>query len=112
LRKKSREPPGGIQAISKAHKPGGDLGRAGEEAPPRTDSFALCLHVGVYLRIPPRRCSHHGARPQSITRNGLTVQLCGDMHVANFGIFASAERNLTFGINDFDEPFPALRSGT
>ena len=33
----------------------------------------------------------------------LTVQVCGDMHVSNFGVFASAERNLTFGINDFDE---------
>lgn len=37
---------------------------------------------------------------------GLTVQACGDMHVANFGWFASAERNLVFGINDFDETLP------
>jgi uncharacterized protein (DUF2252 family) len=37
---------------------------------------------------------------------GLTVQACGDMHVANFGVFASAERNLVFGINDFDETLP------
>jgi uncharacterized protein (DUF2252 family) len=37
---------------------------------------------------------------------GLTVQACGDMHVANFGVFASAERNLVFGINDFDETIP------
>jgi uncharacterized protein (DUF2252 family) len=35
--------------------------------------------------------------------SGITVQACGDMHVANFGVFASAERNLIFGINDFDE---------
>jgi len=34
---------------------------------------------------------------------GLTVQVNGDMHLANFGWFASAERNLVFGINDFDE---------
>lgn len=27
---------------------------------------------------------------------GITVQACGDMHVANFGVFASAERNLIF----------------
>ncbi len=33
----------------------------------------------------------------------LMVQTCGDLHVANFGIFASAERKLIFGINDFDE---------
>ncbi|HNW54449.1 MAG TPA: DUF2252 domain-containing protein [Bacteroidales bacterium] len=37
---------------------------------------------------------------------GITVQACGDMHVANFGVFASAERNLVFGINDFDETLP------
>ena len=38
--------------------------------------------------------------------SGITVQACGDMHVANFGVFASAERNLIFGINDFDETLP------
>jgi uncharacterized protein (DUF2252 family) len=37
---------------------------------------------------------------------GINVQACGDMHVANFGVFASAERNLIFGINDFDETIP------
>ena len=37
---------------------------------------------------------------------GIKVQACGDMHVANFGVFASAERNLIFGINDFDETIP------
>jgi uncharacterized protein (DUF2252 family) len=37
---------------------------------------------------------------------GITVQACGDMHVANFGVFASAERTLVFGINDFDETLP------
>jgi len=34
---------------------------------------------------------------------GLTVQLCGDAHIANFGAFASPERRLVFYINDFDE---------
>lgn len=38
---------------------------------------------------------------------GITVQACGDMHVANFGVYASAERSLVFGINDFDETYPA-----
>lgn len=42
--------------------------------------------------------------PSSVS--GLQVQLCGDMHVSNFGVFASAERNLVFGINDFDETIP------
>jgi len=27
---------------------------------------------------------------------GLQVQVCGDMHVSNFGVFASAERSLVF----------------
>jgi uncharacterized protein (DUF2252 family) len=40
------------------------------------------------------------------TATGITVQTCGDMHVANFGVFASAERNIIFGINDFDETLP------
>jgi len=36
-------------------------------------------------------------------RTGLTVQLCGDAHLSNFGLFASPERRLVFDINDFDE---------
>ena len=35
--------------------------------------------------------------------SGLTVQLCGDAHLSNFGIFGSPERHLFFGLNDFDE---------
>jgi len=38
--------------------------------------------------------------------SGLTVQLCGDAHLANFGIFGSPERQLIFDINDFDETYP------
>ncbi len=38
--------------------------------------------------------------------SGLTVQLCGDAHLSNFGIFASPERRLVFDLNDFDETFP------
>src|SRR3954451_25326727 len=39
-------------------------------------------------------------------RSGLTVQICGDAHLANFGAFASPERHLVFDINDFDETLP------
>lgn len=39
-------------------------------------------------------------------RTGLTVQLCGDAHLSNFGLFGSAERKLVFDINDFDETLP------
>ena len=37
---------------------------------------------------------------------GLKVQLCGDAHLSNFGGFASPERQLLFGLNDFDETLP------
>lgn len=36
----------------------------------------------------------------------ITVQLCGDMHVSNFGFFSTTEHQLVFGINDFDETLP------
>ncbi len=37
---------------------------------------------------------------------GLTVQLCGDAHLSNFGVYGSPERRLVFDINDFDETLP------
>jgi uncharacterized protein (DUF2252 family) len=39
-------------------------------------------------------------------RSGITTQLCGDAHLMNFGVFASPERRLVFGINDLDETHP------
>ena len=38
--------------------------------------------------------------------SGIDVQLCGDAHLANFGMFASPERQLVFDLNDFDETHP------
>ncbi|MFI9121147.1 DUF2252 domain-containing protein [Streptomyces bikiniensis] len=43
-----------------------------------------------------------GAQPDT----GLTVQLCGDAHLLNFGVYASPERTLLFDVNDFDETLP------
>jgi uncharacterized protein (DUF2252 family) len=37
---------------------------------------------------------------------GQNVLLCGDAHLANFGVFATPERKLVFDINDFDETYP------
>ena len=37
---------------------------------------------------------------------GLEVQACGDCHLMNFGLFATPERNVVFGLNDFDETMP------
>jgi uncharacterized protein (DUF2252 family) len=39
-------------------------------------------------------------------RSGLNVQLCGDAHLSNFGLFGSPERHVVFDINDFDETLP------
>jgi len=36
----------------------------------------------------------------------LTVQLCGDAHLSNFGLFNGPDRRLVFDLNDFDETHP------
>lgn len=38
--------------------------------------------------------------------SGFRTQLCGDAHLMNFRLLASAERNLLFDLNDFDETLP------
>ena len=43
-----------------------------------------------------------GASPST----DLVVQLCGDAHLKNFGLFASPERRLVFDVTDFDETAP------
>ncbi|MEP9417607.1 DUF2252 domain-containing protein [Gordonia sp. VNQ95] len=37
---------------------------------------------------------------------GITVQLCGDAHVLNFGLWNTPERTLAFDLRDFDETLP------
>ena len=39
-------------------------------------------------------------------RTDLEVQLCGDAHLMNFGVYGSPERSLVFDVNDFDETLP------
>jgi uncharacterized protein (DUF2252 family) len=46
----------------------------------------------------------HDLAPTPAT--GITVQVAGDAHLLNFGVFGTQERNLSFGINDFDETLP------
>ena len=46
---------------------------------------------------------------EATPRAGLDVQLCGDAHLSNFGLFASPERTLLFDLNDFDETLPGDR---
>jgi uncharacterized protein (DUF2252 family) len=61
-----------------------------------TSSFAFYRGAALLM------ASDLAAGPQS----GLTVQLCGDAHLSNFGVFGSAERRLVFDLNDFDETLP------
>ncbi|MDF3887859.1 DUF2252 domain-containing protein [Cupriavidus basilensis] len=42
----------------------------------------------------------------TLPRTDVIVQLGGDAHLANFGLFASPERRVLFGPNDFDETLP------
>jgi uncharacterized protein (DUF2252 family) len=38
--------------------------------------------------------------------SGLTVQLCGDAHAANFGLYGTPDGKIVMDINDFDETVP------
>jgi uncharacterized protein (DUF2252 family) len=42
----------------------------------------------------------------AVPDTGLRAQLCGDAHLANFGVFAAPDRRLVFDCNDFDETCP------
>jgi uncharacterized protein (DUF2252 family) len=42
----------------------------------------------------------------STPHSGITVQLCGDAHLSNFGVFGTPERQMVFDVNDFDETLP------
>ena len=41
-----------------------------------------------------------------VTSTALRVQLCGDAHLSNFGVFNGPDRSLVFDVNDFDETLP------
>ena len=42
----------------------------------------------------------------AMPRTTLNVQLCGDAHLSNFGLFAAPDRSVVFDLNDFDETNP------
>lgn len=39
----------------------------------------------------------------ALPATGITTMLCGDAHLANFGLFAAPDRSIVFDVNDFDE---------
>jgi uncharacterized protein (DUF2252 family) len=94
-----------------------------EPAPDRPDPVAL-LEAQAVTRVPelvPVRYGRMLVSPFTFYRgaaaimaadlaptpaSGITVQLCGDAHLSNFGVFGTPERQLIFDINDFDETLP------
>lgn len=93
------------------------------EAPGRPDPIAL-LEAQATTRAPeliPIRYARMRVSPFAFLRGSAAVmahdlartpwtriqtQLCGDCHIANFGVYGSPERTLLFDINDFDETLP------
>lgn len=89
-----------------------------------SDTALDILHQQETARVPsllPLRHARMAASPFAFYRgsaavfahdtaptnhSGLTVQLCGDAHMLNFGLFAGSDRNVVFDINDFDETHP------
>ena len=63
-------------------------------------------HAHLALRVLPGRGGHHGRRPGADAAHRPPRQLLGDAHLSNFGLFASPERDLVFGVNDFDGRLP------
>jgi uncharacterized protein (DUF2252 family) len=57
----------------------------------------------TFLRGSPAVMAHDLS---STPVTGFRVQLCGDAHLRNFGVYASPERHLLFDVNDFDETLP------
>jgi len=94
-----------------------------EPAPDRPDPVTL-LEQQAASRVPdlvPVRYGRMLASPFTFYRGGalimaadlaatpvtgITVQLCGDAHLSNFGLFGTPERRMLFDINDFDETLP------
>src|SRR6202046_4138048 len=94
-----------------------------EPAPDRPDPIAL-LEEQAESRVPelvPIRYGRMLVSPFTFYRgaalimaadlavtpqSGVTVQVCGDAHLSNFGLFGSPESRVVFDITDFDETPP------
>ena len=87
-------------------RPDRPAARPGRRPHGRSRAHPLGPHVGLALCLLPRLGGADGRRPRAVPRTGLTVQLCGDAHLSNFGLYGSPERELLFDVNDFDETLP------
>ena len=64
----------------------------------RMGASAFAFYRGTAIIM----ASDLGSQPDS----GLYVQLCGDAHLSNFGLYAAPDRVPVFDLNDFDETNP------
>ena len=96
---------------------------AWEPPPGRRDPVAI-LEEQAAARVPelvPIRYGRMLASPFAFYRGAAAIfaadvattphtriraQLCGDAHIANFGIYRAPDRSLVFDLNDFDETLP------
>lgn len=99
-------------------------GQAAWQAPHGRPSVKTMIDLSNYDRLPElvpvrhfrmsaspfvfyRATASLMARDLSVTpSSGITVQICGDCHLMNFGGFATPERHVVMDINDFDETLP------
>lgn len=94
-----------------------DRGAEGAHRPAVLD-FVARSNEGRLAHLVPLRMGRMVASPFSFYRgaaglmaadlaggpdSGLTAQLCGDAHAANFGLYGSASGEIIMDINDFDE---------
>jgi Uncharacterized protein conserved in bacteria (DUF2252) len=94
------EPPAG-RADPVALLEGQETSRVQELVPVRHARMALsafAFYRGAALLM--------AADLAAMPRSGLQVQLCGDAHLSNFGVFAAPDRSVVFDVNDFDETNP------
>ena len=87
-------------------------GRRRRRSTPRTRAASRTSSRSASAGCSPRRSRSCADRRRSWPptsrrrrRIGSKAQLCGDAHLANFGVFASPERRLVFDVNDFDETY-------
>ncbi|MBP2473419.1 uncharacterized protein (DUF2252 family) [Crossiella equi] len=93
------------------------------KGPDRPDAVSF-VHASNEARLPelvPLRVGRMLASPFAFYRgsaelmaadlaatpvSGITAQICGDAHAANFGLFGTNEGRIVMDINDFDETAP------
>ena len=103
-----RRPSPATRLDARVRPPGSGGAARGTEPHPGTGPGAGASRpdAGLAVHVLPGRRQDHGRRSEGHAPGRPRVQLCGDAHLSNFGVFASPERTLLFDLNDFDETLP------